>query len=196
MLLKKGAFMVHRRKRNRKWLGGVIFLILIVVATAVCYGVWKAYFDDAEETRPVMTETEDGQTENVNETRENELVDAGDGEVDGEEWVRESGAQYEGEDPNLSEELTGIINYAGVSDDMLTIRVNIDQYLMSGDCRLRLWQNGDVRYEATAPIMGVATTATCEGFDVSAVGLSGDYEVMIEITSGEKTGVIKGSVGV
>lgn len=103
--------------------------------------------------------------------------------------------QYDGEDPNTAAELTGVVTYAGVNDGVLMIRVNIDQYLNSGECRLELLRGGEVVHEETAAVVDAAATATCEGFNVDTSGLSsGDYQILIKVSAGGKTGAINGEV--
>lgn len=177
--------MTRRRKRSRKWISWLVLIILAVLAGVVCYFVYDNYFrteeKPAEETSVTETKAED--------------------EGAGEETIEEASAapekekvkQYEGEDPNTTEEITGVITYAGVSGEKLMIRVNIDQYLSGGSCALSLLKNGATVYTDTAGISGVVETATCEGFDVptSALG-TGEIEIIITVSAEGKGGTIKG----
>ena len=105
--------------------------------------------------------------------------------------------QYEGDDPNTTEELTGVITYAGVNGDKLMIRVNIDQFLDSGECGLGLRQAGMNVYNTSARVVSNASTATCEGFDVPVNELGeGNYQITIKLNAGGKTGTINGEVNV
>ena len=87
------------------------------------------------------------------------------------------------------------MTYVGVSGSNLLIRVNIDQYLSSGTCRLEISRGGQVVFSDSAAIVSAASTATCEGFNVpvSEVG-SGEIEVKIYLDGGGKTGKIVGGV--
>lgn len=182
--------MAQRRKRSKKWIYWVVILVLAVAAGVVAYLVWDNYFrgksdsDDKQETVAVE--------EKKNEEKKEEAVDNNDSEREAE---KEKVTAYEGNNPNKTESLTGAVTYAGVSPDgkELVIRVNIDQYLGGGSCELNLVQGGVV-YKDTANIISSASTATCEGFNIPAGGLSGDYEIVIYVSSGEKTGTIKGNV--
>lgn len=104
-------------------------------------------------------------------------------------------AQYEGENPNNSETLTGAITYAGASpeNDKLTIRINIDQYLGSGSCKLVLTSEDGQIITEQADIIASASTSTCKGFDIAFPG-SGTWQISIELNSGDKTGTIVGEV--
>lgn len=160
----------------------MLMLVLFVAAAVVCYLVWNNYFRNKKEDKPT-------EEQSLVEEHEEEKV-----EGKGEETIeKKKVVQYEGEDPNIQEELTGVVTYAGVNGDNLMIRVNIDQYLESGNCELSLVRNG-VAYSDTANIVGSAATATCEGFNVPVSGLGGDYEIVIKINSGDKTGTINGKV--
>lgn len=173
--------MAQKRKKNKKWIFWVIMIVLFVAAGAVCYLVWDNYFKKKED-KPI-------EEQSVVEVAVDDVV-AGQEQVE-EVVEKEKVVQYEGEDPNEEDELTGVVTYVGVSGESLMIRVNIDQYLDSGSCELSLIQNG-VAYSDTTNIVGSAATATCEGFNVPVSGLSGNYEIVIKINSGGKNGIIKG----
>lgn len=151
-----------------------------MAAAVVCYLVWNNYFRDKKEDKPTEEQSlvEEHEEKKAEEKKEETIE-------------KKKVVQYEGEDPNTQEELTGVVTYAGVNGNNLMIRVNIDQYLESGSCELSLMQNG-VAYSDVANIVGSAATATCEGFNVPVSGLGGDYEIVIKISSGDKTGTING----
>ena len=105
--------------------------------------------------------------------------------------------QYDGEDPNIAEELSGVITYTGFNNDRLMVRVNIDQYIDDGECRLDLMRGGVLIHEEVTGIVGNVSTASCDGFDVP-VDIIGEGAVDIEIhlDSDGKTGIIKGEADV
>ena len=182
--------MVQRRRRSKKWISWLIILVLLVAAVIVAYQVWDNYFNDKKE--PETTEVDKKEEEKQNENK----VEPENTTPEPEE--KKENIQYEGEDPNVGASLTGAITYAAVSGTNILIRVNIDQYLSSGSCELRLVKEGDVNaYSDTANIISSATTATCEGFNVPLSSVSsGNYNIYINLTSGDKTGVINGEVNV
>lgn len=163
--------------------------MLVAVAGAVVYLVWNNYFRDKKDDGEQQVTT--GQVEEKKEENAAAVVektDAESGEVE-EKRVK----QYEGEDPNLAEELTGVVTYAGVNGGKLMIRVNIDQYLTDGSCELTLVRDGAGVYAGTANVVGSPTTSSCDGFDILVAGLgAGNYGIEIKINSGGKTGVIRG----
>ena len=179
--------MAHRRRRrSKRWLGKVLFLVLIIVAGVVCYLVWDNYFRDKAPEKP---------GDNSRETTKVEEVKKSEPEQETEVVEKEKVKQYEGEDPNVADDLTGVVTYAGVNSNELMIRVNIDQYLAGGSCKLTLLQDGAVVYSDTAEIIDSASTATCAGFNVPVANLSsGETGIRIELDASGKRGVIVGEV--
>ena len=111
--------------------------MLLVAAGAICYFVWDGYFREKPE------EPQASGTAVVEEDKQEEQG----GSEEKEETPtieKEEIPQYDGEDPNMAEELSGALTYVGVSGNNLLIRVNIDQYLSSGTCRLELNRGGQV----------------------------------------------------
>ncbi len=183
--------MAQRRRKNRglkKWLPFLLFLILLIVALVVLSFVWDGYFKDDKKDEPEIEVIVDGKDEDNKK------------ESDPEEEVlkKEETVLYEGEDPNIAEELTGVITYADVNSGSLMIRINIDQYLENGSCSLDLMKSENVSiYSDTANIVSSASTATCEGFNVPLNSIeSGDYQIIIRLSSGGKVGTIRGEVGI
>lgn len=190
---------MSRRKRSHKGLiWFIVFVVLIATAGVVGYFVWDGYFrDNGEETKGVEvkkneTVKKDVETK-VQKVEENKVeaeVEKNVGD-DGKEVI----VQYEGENPNESGGISGVVTYAEVSSGQLVIRVNIDQYLAGGSCTLALRNGGGLVYSDTAEIMDAASTATCAGFNVPLDGLpSGNTVIVISVTSGEKSGEIRGEV--
>lgn len=179
-----------KRRNNHKWVFRAVFLILLIIAGVICYLVWDNYFrdkkiDDNKESQEQVIEDK----ETTGEKQEEEQQESGQ-EDDGKKTK-----QYEGDDPNLKEELSGSVTYAGKLDNRITIRVNIDQYLGDGECKLNLMSGDAVAYSETTKIVSAASTATCEGFDIpsSSVG-AGNYTILIDLSSGGKKGTIRGEI--
>ncbi|MBQ6461352.1 hypothetical protein IJJ36_02905 [Candidatus Saccharibacteria bacterium] len=177
----------RRRRKNRRWLGKILFLMLIILAGVVCFFVWDGYFRDKGTDAPKET---GNFSEEVVQTTEKETS-----EKTAEVIEKEEIKQYEGEDPNEANDLTGVVTYAGVVGDELVIRVNIDQYLASGSCELSLLQDGAVVYSDTVEIIDSASTATCAGFNVPVSSLNdGEIGIRIELDANGKKGMIAGEV--
>ena len=180
--------MAQRRKRSKKWISWLIILVLLIGAGVVCYMVWDSYFRDKSE--PETSETSDS-TESEEQKNDAEV------ELTSEEPEKKKVEQYDGDDPNTAQELSGVVTYAGVNNGVLMIRVNIDQYLDSGKCELTLTRGGATIHNSIASIIGSASTSTCEGFDVAAGELGGgNVEVNIKLESNGKTGLIHGEANI
>lgn len=193
----------RQRRRSKKWVARVVVLLMLVLAGVICFLVWDAYFRPSEtrEKNDSQTVTTEGLPQTTSsQAQAEEIVDASGEIVDTtterqDEYELTEVVQYEGENPNQSEELTGAITYAGINGDRLTIRVNLDQYLTGGQCVLTLQRGGTKIHEERAQVASVASTATCAGFDIPLEGLGhGATEILINVDSGEKNGVMQGEV--
>lgn len=105
--------------------------------------------------------------------------------------------QYEGEDPNNLEELTGAITYSGVDGDILTVMTMIHQQLAEpGTCALTLTGRSSHRsYTASGKAFTDVSTSSCETFEIPVSELVSDtYDIEIKITGNQKTGTIRGEV--
>ena len=185
--------MTKKRRRNKKWISWLIWLILFVVGAVVCYLVWDSYFREKSTNTQNTEEVEESKKENVEmpekKEEEKQIVD--------DKKEEKKVEQYDGEDPNDAEALSGVVTYAGVNGEKLMIRVNIDQYLGGGQCKLELMKDGITVYNNMANIVGGASTATCEGFDVpvSEIG-RGALEIVINVSSGDRSGIIRGEMSI
>ncbi|MBQ3280673.1 hypothetical protein IJG92_03420 [Candidatus Saccharibacteria bacterium] len=179
-----------KRKRNFRWVKWLLFLLLIAGAVAVVILVKNNYFDkkdDQNTSQAVETnKTDDKKSEEKTEQKVEQKEEA---------EPEQKAPQYDGESPNKSETLTGLITYADVKDGELIIRVNIDQFLQSGDCNLTLSKNGVTHYSQSVGIVESVTTSTCDGFKISTSELpSGNLQVEINLDSDGKSGKIEGRV--
>lgn len=103
--------------------------------------------------------------------------------------------RYDGDNPNTLDDLTGVISTARfASDGTFLVRVNIDQYLSSGSCRLKITDNeGTTPVEKSVEIIPEASTSTCAGFDLPASDLepfATPLTVEVLLSSGDKTGTL------
>lgn len=178
------------RKNSNKWiLWAIGAVVLIAVIVSICLFVINNHGgDDTQDDESTFV---DGDVVEDDAEQSGEAVSGTEGEIQEKEEV----IQYDGEDPNNASEITGVLTHAEVTGDELVLRVNIDQYLSGGSCRLSIKQDGQELYGEEAAIIGLASTATCEGFNVAMDRLrSGDLDILIEVSADEKTGVIKGGV--
>ncbi len=181
----------QKRKNNKKWLWwGAGILVLIAIGV----GGWLIWQNNNGEKN---NETETSKTEEQNTENTESTENTGTAEVASEAVEKKKIIQYDGEDPNEANELSGAVTFAGVNGEKLMIRVNIDQYLTEGKCELTLKKDGANMYNSIANIIGNASTSTCEGFDVPTSELGGGtVEININISAGERSGVIHGEANV
>lgn len=171
------------RRNNRKylfWGGGVLLIVLITVGIIVLVkknNNTDMGYNERDETEVIIED----ETEEKNETTSDPLP------------KKEEVKQYDGDNPNATDELTGVISYMSVSGDNLIVRVNIDQYLSNGNCRLSLSRGEDVIYEEPVAIEASVSTSTCAGFSVPVSKLlDGKLVIKVVLESGEKRGIIIG----
>lgn len=109
----------------------------------------------------------------------------------------EKTTQYEGEDPNTLEQLTGYLARKGVDDDVLTLVAVIDQYLHTpGSCTITLKNSaGQVVYKASSDAVADVTASVCDAFEIPTTNLAnGAYQIEIELSGDNKYGVITDEV--
>lgn len=181
--------MEKQRKNYNKWIYwgvGLVVAVVVVVTVGLIVKNNSCEKENEEVETSKVEEKEETEAKKVEETsRDTSVADKA--------IEEKKVSQYEGNDPNEAEELTGVITYAGVSGDKLMIRVNIDQFLDAGECKLNLRQAGMNVYNASARVVSSVSTATCEGFDVplAEVGTGGTH-ITITVQAGEKVGTIEG----
>ena len=175
------------RKNKSKWIWWGSGILVVAIIAGGIVAIVNA-ISGAEEA-----ETE---TQEVVKVKTAEQKD----EADTEEAVEKPKVkQYDGDDEEEDEtaDLTGVVTYAAVNGDNLMIRVNIDQFLASGTCELVLRKDGVSIYNTTTDIMSVATTSTCNGFDIPAAELeSGEMTMIIYLNADGRTGEITGEVAI
>ena len=184
------------KKRNEQIKKTIIGLL--VLAGIIC-AVWY-FFIRKPETGGNETETRGAQPETVTPAETTEASEPASTETaetpKSEEVDPKAQVQNEGENPNNSETLTGVLTRSDIIGDKLIIRVNIDQYLSGGVCELSLTSSAR-SYSDTANIVDSASTSTCEGFDVPTSKLAaGNWTISIKLTSGDKEGTISGKVSI
>ena len=181
----------QKNKKTKKIFYWVFMLVLLIAAAVVTYLVWDNYFNDKkDETETSETSTEEKKVEEKSSEKTDEKLTS-------ESPEKEKVVQYDGNDPNEAQGLSGAITYAAVSGANFMVRVNIDQYVTSGSCELVLKRNGTTIYNNKVNIVGSASTATCEGFDVPVSQLGGGVvEININLSADGKSGTIRGGANI
>ena len=188
-------------RRHRPLYKRPLFVVFLIVLAALGGLLFAKTLDDRYKTKETeeTSETEKKKEEKESEEKKEEEKKETPAETPSDSPQSPDGktpAAYDGEDSNSFATLTGSISTARFSGDNLIIRVNIDQYLSSGSCDLRV-TDGVNQITVSAQILPEASTSTCEGFDVPTDSLkdfSRPLSVTINVTSGDKTGTITGSV--
>ena len=186
----------RKQKKIQYWILWLICLVLLIATGAATFAVWnviknnEAKQEEQTETVEVNEAVEVAEENNEAATNSGETTED---ETNGGKKVK----QFEGGDPNKLDYLTGVVTTASVSGENLIIRTNIDQYLSAGKCELQILRGGGVVYQAATNIIPEVSTSTCEGFDVplTLVG-NGNLQIIINISSGEKTGTMNSEVNI
>ena len=111
-----------RRRNNRKWAIGGVILVVLVIAGIVTFVIWNNSQEAEQNDEVGITEVEE-----VKDTEKND----GETEEEYSERMAEQKRvkQYEGEDPNKAEELSGAVTYSGVNNNVLMIQESLITYL-------------------------------------------------------------------
>ena len=182
------------KPRNNNRLGVIIAcLIGICLIGGIVAAVFLSNKSNGEtKTEPTASPAATSEIKNTaTATPEQAAVD---NNTDGD---KKTPTKYEGEDPNTSATLTGSITSTEVVDGTLYIYVNIDQYLSGGTCSLTM-KSGSLSYTDTAKLFADVSTSSCDGFAVPVSELSGakNWNISIDLVSGDKSGVITGETSI
>lgn len=113
---------------------------------------------------------------------------------DPEDDIEDKTPQYEGQDPNDLEELTGVIIYKDIDVETQTLHsaVTIDQYLQDeGQCVYSILQNDVILRTTSAVIAPDVTTSVCGPIALSIDGLPpGIYQITVNLSGEGKQGSI------
>lgn len=178
---------------RRPWF---IVLILLAILAGVAYCALNNHKTDESGTDTDNTSVAPTSSANaVDPTTpagETVIPDTPDNEDEPEKTI-----QYEGEDPNTMESLTGSIARSSISGSTLTIVALVDQYLSNpGICVITLQNSaGNEVYKASSDAVADVTTSICEDFIIPITEFpSGNYQIEITISGDGKEGKINGEV--
>lgn len=112
------------------------------------------------------------------------------------ETEKPSVSQYEGQDANTYDELSGFINYAGVIGGNLSIRATISQ-AVSGSCEMTLTDGAGGKLNFVSEIDNGPSASFCMQ-DVPVAQLNGErnWRISIVVKGNDKTGTIIGEVSI
>ena len=181
-----------RKKTNKKRLIILLSILAVVSVGATTYFLLSSGSKKSDTNQDQIAQQPSDASESQDEKSFGEPADPN--TPSSLEDEKDSTPAYEGEDVNNAELLSGVINYSAVVGDKLTIRTTINQTVSTGTCNLTL-TNGSKTVTKTSGIMQNPSSASCEGFDVPVSELgSGNWSIPIAISSGGKSGNLKGSV--
>lgn len=176
-------------RRNRKKVIGILILALSLL-------ILLGYFAYASLLTPKVETPTKTTSQNESTNIDTDKVTDNSTSVD-----REPGKpviQHDGPTDNDGSPLTGVLNYAAVSGDTLSIRTTIYQSLGAGTCTLTLTHNETKKtVQKTAKVIPNPSSSTCNGFDLTTTGLSkGLWSISIKIDGEGKSGTITGDVNI
>jgi len=182
---------MRAKKQNKVPVVVAVIIFILIIGVAICYFIANKpdNTDDFDTNPPATTESEQS-TESTDSGTDSQSVD----ENPTIETDKDNPKQYEGDNPNKSSTLTGVVSYKSVSGGILVIRTTINQTLSSGKCQLTL-SNGSKTVSRSSDLVMNPSSSSCNGFDVPTAELgSGNWNIEIKVSSGNRTGVIKDSV--
>ncbi len=183
----------HRIPPYRRPLVVISFLAILTVVILVTILLFKNFDkpDDSSVSNPKPSSPGTVQTPNSNDnttTTPSTDPEEPDSKV----------TQYEGEDPNELNSLTGSIAFKNVDHqtNVLRLAASISQYLHDdGVCTVSLKRDNITVRTMTLPATPDVTTSVCGPFELSIADLpSGSYEIEIQITGDGKSGHINEGV--
>lgn len=191
--MNRNTNIAKRKPKNRQHKGrAVTIIVLVLVFLLVAGGVVvflnrEKIFGNTQENRVENTTAEE-QKQEKEKTEEKETKKESEREAE-----KPSVAQYEGENANNYENLTGVVSYAGISEGNFIVRVAIDQALgNSGTCNFTLTHSSGAALKSSlATEAGPSSSFCAYNVPVGSVQ-SGKWSISVEVTGANKKGVISG----
>lgn len=176
----------HRVPPYRRpiFIAGFIVIVLLIATVVFCI----------TSSRKPQLENDDSKKEDSNSATENKPSSEDNTIPDQPDEPDQRPPQYEGQDPNTLDNLTGHIAYRSINPDnnTMTLMISIDQYInTSGECSLSLKTNGQEVYSDSLPATADVTTSVCGPFEIPISDFSpGLYQLEITISADDKSGTI------
>ena len=190
-----GRLKISGAQRHRYGLFiALIFLILIVVAGIIGYKLIKSSNESpakkSDDTTKVDTHDESKNGPSAEGSQDPKGTQS---HSDPDREKEKANPKYEGDDPNNSATLTGIINYIGAANDTFMVRVAIDQTISSGTCNFILTSPSSQVYNFASETEPGPTSTYCELNIPLPNPEKGSWEVKVDIsTTDGKKGTITG----
>lgn len=176
--------------RSHSWVLALVIIIIIIAIVAVIVYLVKPHSDSPESSDSTTSQQPDTPSDSKtpdDDSTSPETPDSPENKVQ----------QYEGEDPNDLDELTGVVISKYIENGVLTVMATINQYLhQTGTCTITLTgQNSHDSYIASSDAHADITTSYCENFEIPVSTLTSDtYDIEIKLTGDGKIGTIRDEV--
>ena len=179
----------NRKIRKSHNYVAIIIICFVVIAAGVC-----GFLIFCNRNQPEENKVEDNQTTYTASTVTTKERPASD--TTSREAEKPSVSQYDGQDANTYDELSGFINYAGVIEDNLSIRATISQ-TVSGSCEVTLINDAGNKLSFTSAIDNGPSASFCsQDIPIAQVRGSHNWKISIIVRGNDKTGTITGEVSV
>ena len=174
-----------RHQKSKTPIFVISAFILAVIATIIVLKIFKIVdFGRNTNHSPETTEKIHQKTDQASDETSNQPIHTEDGTKEDAEAGRtpKTPEQYEGQDVNQLDKLTGT--------------VTINQFLkLPGTCKLTVFSSGNSVYSETVNVVSNPSSGSCEGFDIPLANLpSGNLNFKIEVNANQKTGLIEGLI--
>ncbi|MBP3899834.1 hypothetical protein J6D24_03485 [Candidatus Saccharibacteria bacterium] len=195
--------MVYRANNKKQSKNHHIFLF-IVLALAICAAIFIALvvLNPLDGSKPTK---ENQETNNSSSSTEQKSESS---DVKKEEPKEENSTeptpeaekkntQYEGEDPNKLDSLTGAISFAGASDGNFMVNVVIDQAIgSSGRCNYTFTHSSGVTLVGNVSTEAGPSSSVCVYSTPATNVQSGNWKITVKVTVDNKEGIISGEANV
>lgn len=181
---------VHSKRRIRT---GVFIVILIIILIGVGIG---AFFLTKHFASKPSQESNSSSFQSSSSTSDNSSTNNSSNEENApstKDPESQTPAQYEGENPNSLGALTGVINFAGVSEGSLLINVSIDQYV-SGNCDIIINNPATSEELRFSTIIIAGPTSGFCSYEGPIPRTRGKWNITVNLKSDHKAGVVTGEM--
>lgn len=199
-MVQKTNVVKHRPSeyRKKKHTGLIVVIVLVVVAL-IAAGVLlflnrnKIFQNEADRDKEETSKQE--KKEEKSEEKSDEKEEKPSSET--REAEKASINQNDGEDPNTLENITGVINFAGISEGDFMVTASLDQALGdAGNCKFTIVHSSGATIVSSAATSAGPTTSFCT-YSAPASGMnSGHYSINVEISANGKKGTITGEANI
>ena len=181
---------IKKTNKNKHHFLLFFFLILIIVATVViCLAIFKPLNlgktnnpETSESTNTTKTEQKPDDKKEAEKTEEEKSE-----EIKSE--TEKNNSQYEGNDPNTYEGLTGIVSYFDFSEGNIRVIAHFDQFV-SGTCSFSLTSPSGKTIAGSDSLVAEQSSSACEFITPSTE--HGTWKVSITAAADNKRGLVAG----